>query len=139
MPMVVDASFMLALLLPDEELSDSAFYFSQIIDVGMVVPAHWNAEISNAMVMALRRQRITAAYRRDALLRLADLPIDRDMQSIPAFFGDTLHLSDRHKLSAYDASYLELALRLQLPLATMDKALAASAIAEGVKVFGPYQ
>ena len=139
MPMVVDASFMLALLLPDEELSDSAFYFSQIIDVGMVVPAHWNAEISNTMVMALRRQRITAAYRRDALLRLADLPIDRDMQSIAAFFGDTLHLSDRHKLSAYDASYLELALRLQLPLATMDKALAASAIAEGVIVFGPYQ
>jgi predicted nucleic acid-binding protein len=136
--MVVDASFMLAFLLPDEAFDGFEAHFLRFVDDGIVVPAHWNAEISNAMLSAFRKKRITLSYRKNALQRLDSLPISRDLQSMDACFGATLQLCDSHKLTVYDAAYLELALRLNLPLATLDKALATSAHTESVAVIGPY-
>jgi predicted nucleic acid-binding protein len=136
--MVVDASYMLALLLPDEAFEGSEVHFTRFFDEGIVVPAHWNAEISNSMVFAYRKQRITLEYRKSALRRLNDLPIARDLQSIEACFHATIELSDIHRLTIYDAAYLELALRLNSHLATLDKELARAARAEKVQVVGPY-
>jgi predicted nucleic acid-binding protein len=52
--------------------------------------------------------------------------------------GDSLHLARRHKLSAFDAAYLELALRTGLALATLDASLAKAAAAGGVAIFGTH-
>ena len=75
-------------------------------------------------------------YRTGALERLGDMLITVDKESDKRLWTDTQPLCDRHKLTAYDAAYLELAMRLRIPIATLDKRLAAAAIAEGVDVIG---
>ena len=139
MPMVIDSSAMLTLQFPDEDSAALQAVAVLLADAGAVTPIHWKAEIANSLVVAVRRGRISVQERKEILSDMAEFAIKTDSVSADAFWRDTILLCDRHKLSAYDASYLELALRLQLPLATMDKALATSARAEGVKVFGPYK
>jgi predicted nucleic acid-binding protein len=134
--MVIDASFMLALLLPDEEIQGSAEYWRMLSLEGATVPTHWNLEIANALLQASRRSRITYAYRTSLIQRLNDLPIRSDLETISACFYDAMALADTHKLTAYDASYLELAIRTGSSLATLDKALAESARKEGVRLIG---
>jgi predicted nucleic acid-binding protein len=134
--MVIDASFMLALLLPDEEIQGADEYWQMLSLEGATVPAHWNLEIANALLQASRRSRITYPYRTSLIQRLNDLPITSDLETIAACFYDAMALADTHKLTAYDASYLELAIRTGTSLATLDKALAEGARKEGVKLIG---
>ena len=63
---------------------------------------------------------------------LKDLPIALDDETAPRLWTDTARLAEQHRLTAYDAAYLELAVRLRLPLATGDEALIAAAESEGV-------
>lgn len=76
------------------------------------------------------RLRLTAEKAQQALAHIARLPIDTDRQAVPC--RELLALALRFGLSSYDAAYLELALRRQLPLATQDEALRAAALAAGV-------
>jgi len=84
----------------------------------------------------MRRSRITAKDRSEAFSDLADMGILTDSQTGNHIWSDTLELADRHRLTVYDATYLELALRLALPLATLDDELREAALREGVAVMG---
>lgn len=98
------------------------------------MPGHWHIEIANVLRNAVRANRATADERDGYLADLLEIPTIVDEQSIERAWTDTLTLSDRYDLTSYDAAYLELALRRQLPLATLDRELAAAARAAGVSV-----
>ena len=138
MPMVIDSSAMLTIQFPDEDGSLFQDVAELLADFGAVTPVHWKAEIANSLVVATMRGRISVPERDNIIADMSGFAIETDHESAEQFWQNTIKLCDRHKLTAYDASYLELSLRRSLPLATMDKALAASARAEGVTVYGPY-
>jgi predicted nucleic acid-binding protein len=86
--------------------------------------------------MGVRRGRHDAAFRDATLADLALLPIHLDSETDRQAWGATVRLAQRHRLTAYDAAYLELAQRRGLPLATLDKQLRDAASAEGVILLG---
>ena len=98
-----------------------------------VVPAIWSAEVANVLFHAERRKRITAQRVDHALHILSQLPIESDYLPL-SNMGHVLHLCRKFDLNAYDALYLELALRRNSPLASQDRKLKTSALAAGVKL-----
>lgn len=122
---------------PDEQTDQTAATLWQVVREGAVVPVHWRAEIANGMAVGVRRGRMKASYRDEALQKLESLDITIDAESDVQLWRATQRLSDRHGLTAYDAAYLELAQRLRLPLATLDRALVRAARADGVVLSNP--
>jgi predicted nucleic acid-binding protein len=126
-PFVLDASVAASWCFPDEERSLATWH--RLRNDEALVPVHWWFEIRNVIVLGERRRRISEP---DAVSFLADL------QDLPISFASlpeetiVLALARRHRLTFYDAVYLELAQRERVPLATLDDALAAAARAEGV-------
>jgi predicted nucleic acid-binding protein len=96
-----------------------------------VVPTLWFYEVGNGLLMAYRRKRITFDQIDGFLTRLKVLPIDAAAQS-PAELFELPALAQKHNLTNYDAAYLALAMRLNLPLATTDADLRRAAAAAGV-------
>jgi predicted nucleic acid-binding protein len=131
---VVDASITLNWLLSDEQSPASDRLFDLVTDKGAIVPSLWRLEIANALQVAVRRNRIDLAYRDTTIQRLQRLPIEIDPETDVHAWTTTLHLSDRYRLTVYDAAYLELALRRGLPLASRDQDLVKAALASGVTV-----
>jgi predicted nucleic acid-binding protein len=134
MAFVVDASVAAGWLLPDErsEIADALAFRMQLEDA-LAPDLFWH-EARSLLVTALRRNRINEASVYISLDRLATIPL----RSAGASDAVTVtRLAIRHGLSAYDAAYLDLALREHLPLATLDKKLAAAARAENIPVLGP--
>ena len=86
--------------------------------------------------MGVRRSRHDAAFRDATLADLALLPISLDPETDRQAWGATVRLAEQHKLTVYDAAYLELAQRRGVPLATLDKELRRAAGAEGVMLLG---
>jgi predicted nucleic acid-binding protein len=102
-----------------------------------VVPGLWPLEVANALLVGERRSRATEANVTTFLRLLAALPIALDDDTASRAWQHSLHLARSHRLSVYDAAYLELALRQGLPLATLDDRLAAAAAAAGVPAYKP--
>jgi predicted nucleic acid-binding protein len=136
MSLVLDGSATLAWIYPDETTDAILAVFDQVIHKGAFVPDLWRIEIANSLTQGMRRSRITAKDRSEAFSDLADMGILTDSQTGNHIWSDTLELADRHRLTIYDATYLELALRLALPLATLDDELREAALREGVAVMG---
>jgi predicted nucleic acid-binding protein len=88
-------------------------------------------EIASALQNGIKRKRIDAAYRDYAIQKLLRLPIETDPDTNDYDWTTTLRLADVHRITVSDASYLELALRRGLPLATRDEQLAAAASSAG--------
>jgi predicted nucleic acid-binding protein len=103
---------------------------------GAWVPALWRLEVANVLEMGVRRNRHDAAFRDATLVDLEQLSIHVDPETDRHAWSATLRLAERHKLTLYDAAYLELAQRRGLPLATLDEDLRAAASAEGVILLG---
>ena len=97
-----------------------------------IVPAHWPLEITNALLTARRRGRLTAVQISEFIDDLAALPIRIEPPGDPSRWAAILDLAHRHRLTTYDAAYLELVLRTGLPLATLDGDLRRAAQATGV-------
>jgi predicted nucleic acid-binding protein len=136
MSVVLDGSATLAWIYPDETTDAILAVFDQVIHKGAFVPDLWRIEIANCLTQGVRRSRITALERSDSLSDLANLHIVTDNQTGKHIWSDTLMLADRHQLTVYDATYLELALRLSFPLATLDDDLRKAAQQEGVPLLG---
>ncbi len=102
-----------------------------------VVPGLWPLEVANALLVGERRSRATEANVTTFLRLLAALPIALDDDTASRAWQQSLHLARSHRLSVYDAAYLELALRQGLPLATLDDRLAAAATSAGVPAYKP--
>jgi predicted nucleic acid-binding protein len=103
---------------------------------GAWVSGLWRLEVANILEMGVRRKRHDAAFRDATLADLAQLPIQVDAETDQHAWGATLHLAERHQLTLYDAAYLELALRRDLPLATLDEDLRQAANTEKVRLLG---
>jgi len=103
-------------------------------DAGAQVPSLWHLEAANVMVKSLRLGKITQAQASTFVALLEALDIGTDGETSLRALHDTLDLARRYSLSAYDAAYLELALRKGLPLATLDTALSAAAQQAGVSL-----
>jgi predicted nucleic acid-binding protein len=99
-----------------------------------VVPAHWPLEVANALLVARRRGRVTADQISEFIEDLAALPIRLEPPRDPAQWPAVIALAEKHRLTAYDAAYLELVLRTGLPIATLDGDLRRAALAEGVPI-----
>jgi predicted nucleic acid-binding protein len=99
-----------------------------------LVPALWLYEVVNVTELAARKGRITAQKARTFLESLADLPIEIENPTLTQMFVSVRALVGQYKLTAYDASYLELAIRHSLPIAASDNPLARAARAAGVNV-----
>jgi predicted nucleic acid-binding protein len=134
--LVLDCSATLAWLMEDETTDASRRLFDIIARDGALVPALWRLEVANSLQMAVRRRRITADARNASLRDLAGYKIATDPETDSHAWTSTLQLSDRFGLTVYDASYLELAQRMQLPLATLDRRLQSAAAAAGVELIG---
>ncbi len=106
-------------------------------DARGLVPATWGLEVANVIARGESKGQVTAAQSAAFLEMLRDLAIDTDPASAGQSLSDTLQLARRYNLSAYDSSYLELALRSSQPLATLDAALRRAADKAGVKRFKP--
>ncbi len=102
-----------------------------------MVPSLWPLEVANALLMGERRKRTTEAKVARFLTLLRSLPVTTDDETGIRAWQESLHLARVHKLSVYDAAYLELAVRRGLPLATLDDPLKAAASAAGVAEYRP--
>jgi predicted nucleic acid-binding protein len=134
--LVLDSSVTLAWLYSDEITEAIRHVFEAVAEHGAVVPALWRLEIANSLTVAARRGRIDSEFRRAALSDLAMLEIATDPHTDTNAWGQTLQLADQCGLKAYDAAYLELAVRRQLALATLDEKLRAGATTFGVELLG---
>lgn len=132
---VLDGSMTLALLLSDER---SAYTERALIAVEsgrtLLVPLIWWLETLNGLVMAERRRRISQLELIEIVQKLTKMPVMTDEETISRAAAVTLPLSREHGLTIYDAAYLELALRRNAVLATVDKALVKAADAAGVEL-----
>lgn len=130
--MVVDSSVTLTWCFEDEQTAASLALLEQVVENGAVAPTVWPLEVLNALVMAERRKRVDAAQRQRLTGFLRDLPIALDAETAAQAWSATVQLAERHRLTVYDAAYLELAQRRGLPLASLDNELRAAAEAVGV-------
>ncbi len=137
MNLVLDASVALSWCFEDERDDYAVAVLLALRHEEAVVPALWTLEVSNGLVMAERRDRTDAAAATRFTQLLQALPIAVDPVERGRGLGPTRRLARTHGLTSYDAAYLELAVRLGVPLATMDRALADAAAEEGVTRFEP--
>jgi predicted nucleic acid-binding protein len=101
------------------------------------VPVTWGLELANVIAKAEGRNELPVARSHAFLNSIEAAPIVCDTATYARALHETLELARRYRLSAYDASYLELALRSGLPLATLDADLRRAAGTAGVKLFKP--
>ena len=118
------------------ELAYAAKVLDALKSTNAIVPATWGLEVANVIARAEAKSLVTEARSGAFLALLEGVNIDVDAATFVHALSGTLQLARRYKLSAYDASYLELALRRGLPLATLDEDLQKAANKAGVKKFG---
>lgn len=123
MSLVLDASLTIAWYFEDQRSPQSESILDRVITDGAFVPTLWKVEVANGLQTAMRRKRIDRSYRDQAIGQLAALPIETDTETALHIWTTTLELAEQHALTAYDAAYLELAIRRRLPLASLDKQL----------------
>lgn len=130
--LVLDSSMAVAWSFEDETNDDADRVLAELSKKRAVVPLLWFLEVANALLVGERRQRSTQADTAKWTAMLAGLPIRVDDQTNSHAWTTTLGLARHHGLTVYDAAYLELAIRLGLPLATLDAQLRAAAKSAGV-------
>ena len=130
----MDASVALAWCFEDESSEPALQILGMLQESEAVVAHHWTLEMTNGLLSAERRGRIDGdGATRFARLLLA-LPIAVDPVTRGTAFTETRRLARAHDLTSYDAAYLELAVRLGVPLATLDRKLRDAARKEGVRL-----
>ena len=140
MNFVLDNSVTMCWLLADGKPADVA-YAETVLDAlkaaQALVPSLWALEAANVIAKGEAKGFVTEARSQAFIVLLGRLNIVPDAATAIHALGDTLHLARRYKLSAYDAAYLELALRTGSPLATLDADLKKAAQVAGVQPFMP--
>ena len=134
---IVDASIGFVWVYPSQA-SDSTDKLLEDIEAGaiVVVPSLWFLEVANGLLVAQRRKLLTISERKQALARLSALTFTVDEEAGRAAFRQASELAEKHGLSVYDATYLEVALRRKLPPGSRDEPLRKAANRSGVRVLG---
>jgi len=136
MSFVVDSSVVLAWCFEDEQTQTVMDLLDRIAATGAFAPSLWPLEALNGLLMAERRRRVDGRRRQRLAGFLRALPVVLDTETADQAWTVTVRLAERHRLSVYDAAYLELAQRRKLPLATLDEDLIKAAKASGTTVLG---
>ncbi len=134
---VLDCSVTMAWYFKDEANAYAKRIRGSLTKYIAQVPVLWPLEVANVLVLAERHNRSTKAEASKWLAFLQRLPIRVDDEGPVRAFSDILPIARAHKLSTYDASYLELAFRVGLPLASLDDKLKHAAASAGVAEFQP--
>jgi predicted nucleic acid-binding protein len=139
MKFVLDASVALLWLVPQTNpsgMDDADAVLIAMKESQAIVPSVFALEIANVVAKVESKGVVTEADSQRFIALLGQLNIATDQETMKHALGDTLNLARRYKLSAYDAAYLELALRTGLSLSTLDADLAKAATSAGVPIFG---
>ena len=136
MSLVIDTSITLVWFFEDERFYVVDAILSDVADHGAIAPSLWRLEVANALQSAVHRKRIATVFRDASLTDLRALMVNIDLETDLHAWATTLHLAERFNLTLYDATYLELAQRLSLPLATLDQELRSAGGALGVRLLG---
>ncbi|NMG22247.1 type II toxin-antitoxin system VapC family toxin [Brasilonema bromeliae] len=134
MQFVLDCSVAISWCLVDENNPTANAILAMMPDSEAFVPGIWSLEVANTLLVAERRNRMTQQQSQQAIILLQSLFIQVDTATDANALAATITLGRQEGLAAYDAAYLELALRLGLPLATLDTRLAEAATRCGVEL-----
>ncbi len=134
MNIVIDASIAAAWSFADETTPDTERVASLVELYGAHVPQLFHLEIANVLMVAVRRGRISSGHADAQLALLEMLNLRVDGATAEHAWHKTLQLAGQERLTVYDATYLELALRVGADLATLDSELAAAARRNGLTV-----
>ena len=132
MQFFLDCSIAISWCLVDENNDYANAILETMPDCEAYVPGIWSLEVANTLLVAERRNRMTQDQSQLAIVLLQSLLIHVDEATDSQALSSTLTLGRQEGLAAYDAAYLELAIRLNLPIATIDRRLAEAAIRCGV-------
>lgn len=135
--MVIDASVALAWCFPDEASDYADAVLGVLEGRSILVPSIWSMEITNALLVGERRKRIRPPDVRQFVELLKRLRIVEDNQPFGDAMSNVLPLAREVNLSAYDAAYLDVAVRHGAPLATLDGGLLRACRAKGIVVYKP--
>ncbi len=133
---VLDASIALAWCFADEASPVTDALLDRLADEEAVAPALWPLEVANALAMAERRGRLSVAGLSRSVKLLQQLAVEIDDEAHDRAFQDLLNLARSERLTVYDAAYLELALRLHVPLASKGAELRKAAARLGLALLG---
>ena len=119
---ILDCSAAIPWLFEDEASPQSDALLDKIVQEGALVPALWHLEVRNTLIQGIKRKRTNIVTVFDQLEQLASLPITTE-HTPNIRLNDIIDIALAGKLTSYDATYIELAARTKLPLATNDKAM----------------
>lgn len=131
---VLDCSITMAWLFVDEKVDLTEKILTRLTEEEAVVPSLWILEVVNVLLIGEKRKRISAAQSVRFLETLKSLPINIADEITLNHSELLISVARAHHLSAYDAAYLDLALRLGIPLATLDGNLMKAANKSGVEL-----
>jgi len=135
---VLDTSICMRWLLPSAKISDQSFAEKVLVSLNQntaIVPNLWHLEVSNVLLSAVRRADIDQDLAAAFMQKLKLLPISADANTCRYAFNDVHMLANKYHLSSYDAAYLALATRHNIPLATLDKDLAKACRKDGGELY----
>lgn len=132
---VADASTVIAWIHPAQATDESNGWLARVADgAELIEPSIWPLEIANALLVLQRRKKLTAGEREEALRLVRAIPATVDHSGSERAFTELSTLAQRESLSVFDAAYLDVALRLELPLACKDGPLSAAALRHRIRV-----
>jgi predicted nucleic acid-binding protein len=132
---VIDASVALPWFFADEKCGQADLLLTETYRDGATVPVLWPIEVGNALMMGFRRRRISEFDWRKSLATLERIPITIEPLNHKLALANVPPLAQKYGLTFYDAMYLDLAIRLSLPLATFDAKLQQAAVAASVPLW----
>jgi predicted nucleic acid-binding protein len=134
--LIVDCSIAMTWLFEDERTQKTDEIQDRLANEAAIVPHHWPLEVANVLALAERRRRISRTDSEQFLQLLAVMVITVDRACEFEKIGQLLPLCREHGLTSYDSAYLELAIRMNLPIATLDKDLRRAATKAGIELLG---
>jgi predicted nucleic acid-binding protein len=133
---VADASVAIAWVHPAQATPETeAMLDGLAAGDSLVVPALWPLEVANALTVLSRRRKLTLDEARTAVEIIRELPAVIDYEAAAIAFTRLVDLATRHELTIYDATYIELATRRRLPLASNDVRMKQAAVRSGVRLW----
>ena len=129
---MIDASMAVALIMPDEDAPEALAVATELAKSRAAAPSLWRLEVANTLIVAERRKRITALQRAKGLANLGQLPVEVDEQTSNYAWTRITDLAIELNITAYDASYIELAIRKALPISTLDRDMRRAAKKAGI-------
>jgi len=133
--LIVDNSVVMSWCFKDESNQYADAILDSLEESTAVVPPMWPLEVVNVLLVAERRKRLSKADSVRFITLLTQLPITVEQEQPERMMKEILALAREHRLSSYDASYLDLAMRKGLPIATLDRGLRVAAKRTKVPIF----